>query len=136
MDRSALGWRVPAAHSVYDPAARPRARDPMGHRNDDTIEDTRARKYTKIPTKPNPPEDQKNAADWRSLQRKSVKPASRLLATRGFELTGTTMPRMLLCRIESCDRLRRFGKCRSAVSVCPLSSRSLLYHSIDYKRET
>ena len=95
-----------AAHPVHDPAARPRARDPMGHRNDDTIEDTRARKYTKIPTKPNPPEDQKNAADWRSLQRKSVKPASRLLATGGFEITGTTMPRMLLCRIESCDRLR------------------------------
>ena len=99
MDRSALGWHVPAAHSVYDPAARPRVRDPMGHRNPDTIEDTRARKYTKIPTNPNPPKDQKNPADWRSLQRKSAKLASRFLATKGFELTGTTMPRMLLCRV-------------------------------------
>ena len=61
-----------AAHSVHDPAARSRARDPMGHRNDDTIEDTRARKYSKIPTTSNPPKDQKNPADWRSLQRKSV----------------------------------------------------------------
>ena len=55
---------------MYDPAARPRVRDPMGHRNPDTIEDTRARKYTKIPTNPNPPKDQKNPADWRSLQKK------------------------------------------------------------------
>ena len=84
MDRSALGWRVLAAHSVYDPAARPRARDPMGDRNPDTIEDTRARKYTKIPTKPQPPEDQKNAADWRSPQRKSLSSATRFLATKGL----------------------------------------------------
>ena len=81
---AALGWRVLAAHSVYDPAARPRARDPMGHRNDDTIEDTRARKYTKIPTNPNPPGYRKNPADWRSLQRKSLSSASRFLATKGL----------------------------------------------------
>ena len=75
---------------------------PMGPRNDDTIEDTRARKYSKIPTTPNPPKDQKNPADWRSLLRKSLS-TSRILATQEH---NTTAPKKLLCRIESCDRLR------------------------------
>ena len=58
--RSTKSWqktrRVLAAHSVYDPAARSRARDPMGPRNSDPIEDTHApgntTKYQRSPNRP------------------------------------------------------------------------------------
>ena len=106
----------------------------MGHRNDDTIEDTRARKYSKIPTNPKPPKDQKNPADWRSLQRKSLF-TSRILAIQEH---NTTAPKKLLCRIESCDRLRLESglyKCSECVpsELEELTPSSL--ETIDYKRD-
>ena len=104
----------------------------MGHRNDDTIEDTRARKYSKIPTNPKPPKDQKNPADWRSLQRKSLF-TSRILATQEH---NTTAPKKLLCRIESCDRLRLESglyKCSECVPS-ELEELTSSLETIDYKR--
>ena len=70
---------------VYDPAARPHARGPMGCRNPDTIEDTRARNYSKNTQEPQPAglrESSQLIGACSMLQGKSVTPASRLLANR------------------------------------------------------
>ena len=139
-----------AAHSVHDPAARPRARDPMGHRNDDTIEDTRARKYSKIPTNPKPPKDQKNPADWRSLQRKlqdciiehfvlsrqlpyatevkicsiAVPVGSGLITVKNFKFRISTV------HIPTASQYNRVGVCCGSVAVVsfPLEAKNLHHY--------